>query len=244
MLRYLASIFALTLASCLPAEAPDDEGVAASGAASASSAADSSSVGPSSPAGEGPIVVFLGTSLTAGLGLSNDDDTYVARVAELAEAAGMPLRAVNAGVSGETSAGGLRRLDWVLRQPLDVLVVELGANDGLRGQDPDALARNLTEIIRRTRTRHPGVRVVLAGMEAPPNLGPRYTSAFREVFPAVAAEADVTLIPFLLEGVAGVPELNQDDGIHPTAEGHRLLARNVWRVLEPVLADAGVAAGG
>jgi len=242
MQRYLAWILALSLGACLSSEPPAEEGAARAGSVVA--APDSPAAATKVPEGEGPIVVFLGTSLTAGLGLANDDDTYVAQVAELAKAAGMPFRAVNAGVSGETSAGGLRRLDWVLRQPLDVLVVELGANDGLRGQDPQALARNLTEIIRRTRTRHPDTRVLLAGMEAPPNLGAAYTAAFRSVFPAVAAAEDVALIPFLLEGVAGVPALNQGDGIHPTAEGHRLLAGNVWRVLEPVLADVSVAAGG
>ena len=184
-----------------------------------------------------PVVVFLGTSLTAGLGLPTDEDTYVARVAELADSAGTPIRAVNAGVSGETSAGGLRRIDWVLREPLDVLVVELGANDGLRGQDPFALSDNLTQIVRRTRTRYPDARIVLAGMEAPPTLGPLYTGMFREVFTNVATTEGTLLIPFLLDGVAGVPSLNQSDGIHPTPEGHRLLARNVWSTLGPLLAE-------
>lgn len=184
-----------------------------------------------------PVVVFLGTSLTAGLGLSRDEDTYVSRVAELADSAGLPIRVVNAGVSGETSAGGLRRLDWVLRDPFDVLVLELGANDGLRGQAPPALQDNLVEIIDRTRARYPDVRIVLAGMEAPPNLGPMYTVAFHSVFPTVAEEEHTALIPFLLDSVAGIPELNQSDGIHPTAEGDRIVARNVWRVLEPIVAE-------
>ena len=184
-----------------------------------------------------PVVVFLGTSLTAGLGLLDDEDTYVARVEELADSAGLPMRAVNAGVSGETSAGGLRRVDWVLREPLDVLFLELGANDGLRGQDPGALAANLSDIIGRTRARYPEARVVIAGMEAPPNLGAAYTQAFRDVFARVAEEQRATLVPFLLEGVAGVPELNQGDGIHPTAEGYRTVARTVWSVLEPILAE-------
>jgi acyl-CoA thioesterase-1 len=186
-----------------------------------------------------PTVVFLGTSLTAGLGLPTDEDTYVAHVAELADSAGTPIRALNAGVSGETSAGGLRRLDWVLREPLDVLVIELGANDGLRGQDPFALADNLTQIIRRTRTRYPDAHIVLAGMEAPPNLGPLYTVAFHQVFPEVAEAEDVTLIPFLLAGVAGIPALNQSDGIHPTPEGHRIMARTVWDALAPILSEVG-----
>jgi acyl-CoA thioesterase I len=181
--------------------------------------------------------VFLGTSLTAGMGLEREEDTFVSRLAEMADSAGTPIRAVNAGVSGETSAGGLRRLDWVLREPLDVLVVELGANDGLRGHDPLAMADNLTQIIRRTRTRYPGVRIVLAGMEAPPNLGEAYTTAFRTVFRELAEREDVELVPFLLDGVAGVPELNQDDRIHPTADGHRRIAANAWPVLEAVLDD-------
>ncbi len=184
---------------------------------------------------EGPVVVFLGTSLTAGLGLTDAADRWPERVDELADSAGLPIRVVNVGVSGETSAGGLRRLDWVLRRPLDILVVELGANDGLRGQDPAAMEENLLAIVRQTRTRYPGARIVIAGMEAPPNLGPRYTEAFRSVFPRVAQETDATLVPFLLEGVAGVPELNQDDGIHPTARGHRLMAETVWPHLEPLV---------
>jgi acyl-CoA thioesterase-1 len=187
-----------------------------------------------------PVVVFLGTSLTAGLGLLSDEDTYVARVAELADSAGMPIRVVNAGVSGETSAGGLRRLDWVLREPLDVLVIELGANDGLRGQDPFALQNNLTEIIRRTRARYPDADIVLAGMEAPPNLGPLYTATFHQVYPSVAESEGAVLIPFILDGVAGVPSLNQSDGIHPTADGHRMMARHVWSVLGPVLGELAV----
>lgn len=144
---------------------------------------------------------------------------------------------MNAGVSGETSAGGLRRLDWVLRQPMDVLVVELGANDGLRGQDPFAMRSNLTAIIRQTRTRYPNARIVLAGMEAPPNLGPMYTAAFRAVFAEVAEQEQTDFIPFLLDGVAGIPELNQSDRIHPTPEGHRLIARTAWPVLERVLRE-------
>jgi acyl-CoA thioesterase-1 len=187
------------------------------------------------PSDDRPVVVFLGTSLTAGLGLERDADTYVSRLEELADSLGTPFRAVNAGVSGETSAGGLRRIDWILRQPMDVLVVELGANDGLRGQDPAALRDNLIEIIRRARTRYPDVLVLVAGMEAPPNLGELYTTVFRSVFSEVAAQEDVVLIPFILEGVAGVPELNQDDRIHPTPDGHRRVAANVWPYLEEAL---------
>lgn len=190
------------------------------------------------PSTAGPRVVFLGTSLTAGLGLEGPEESYVGRLDAIGDSLDLPFEAVNAGVSGETSAGGLRRLDWILREPLDILVLELGANDGLRGQDPEALRRNLVEIVERTRTRHPHARVVLAGMEAPPNLGERYTSAFRQVFREVAEDQDVVLVPFLLDGVAGVPELNQDDRIHPTAQGHRRIARTVWPYLEPLIRAA------
>jgi acyl-CoA thioesterase-1 len=228
MTRFLALALALVAAACSVPPAGDTEAARPSEAASAPA--------PAAP-DDRPVVVFLGTSLTAGLGLPTDEDTYVARVAELADSSGLPIRAVNAGVSGETSAGGLRRIDWVLREPLDVLVLELGANDGLRGQDPFALADNLTQIIRTTRARYPEARVVLAGMEAPPNLGPLYTITFHDVFPRVADQEGTLLIPFLLQGVAGIPSLNQSDGIHPTPEGHRIMAHTVWSVLGPVLTE-------
>jgi acyl-CoA thioesterase-1 len=179
-------------------------------------------------------VVFLGTSLTAGYGL-DPDESYPALIQEKIDSAGWPYRVINAGESGETSAGGLRRLDWLLRQPIAALVIELGANDGLRGQDVDAMRANLQAIIDRTRAARPDARILLAGMESLPNMGRQYTGAFRDVFPALARRNDVTLIPFLLEGVAAVPALNQADGIHPTAEGQRMLAETVWRYLAPVL---------
>jgi len=227
--RWMPAVAALAVAAC--SAPPSADGPPGSGSSQVV-------VGTASEVPDDrPVVVFLGTSLTAGLGLERDEDTYVARVEELAAAAGTPIRAVNAGVSGETSAAGLRRLDWVLRQPLDVLVLELGANDGLRGQDPFALRDNLREIVRRTRTRYPAVRVVIAGMEAPPNMGGLYTTAFRQVFPDVAAEEGAAFVPFLLAGVAGVPSLNQSDLIHPTAEGHAILAENVWAVLGPVVSE-------
>jgi acyl-CoA thioesterase-1 len=181
-----------------------------------------------------PAVVFLGTSLTAGYGLE-PDQAYPALIQEKIDSAGLAYRVINAGESGETSAGGLRRLDWLLRQPLAVLVIELGANDGLRGQDVDAMRANLQAIVDRTRAAHPDAAIVLAGMESPPNMGRQYTSAFRAVFPALARANDLTLIPFLLDGVAAVPELNQPDGIHPTAEGQRMVAETVWRYLAEVL---------
>jgi len=189
------------------------------------------------PSDDRPVVVFLGTSLTAGMGLERDEDTYVARLESIGAAEGLTFRAVNAGVSGETSAGGLRRVDWILREAMDVLVVELGANDGLRGQDPEALRDNLVEVIQRARARYPDVRVLLAAMEAPPNMGAAYTASFRSVFPEVAASEQVTLIPFILDGVAGVYELNQPDRIHPSPAGHQRVAENVWPWLRDVLKE-------
>ncbi|MGD8868565.1 MAG: arylesterase [Gemmatimonadales bacterium] len=183
-----------------------------------------------------PVVLFLGTSLTAGLGLPAEQ-AYPALVQAKIDSAGLGFRVVNAGVSGETSAGGLRRIDWLLGQPVAVLVLELGANDMLRGQDIAAMRANLQEIIDRTRAAHPNVRIVIAGMRAAPNLGETYGREFESVFSDLAEANQAALIPFLLDGVAAVPELNQPDGNHPTAEGHEIVARNVWRVLEPVLRD-------
>jgi len=190
--------------------------------------------GPAQPL---PVVLFVGTSLTAGYGLPSDE-AFPALVQQRIDAEGMGYRVVNAGVSGDTSAGGLRRIDWLLRLPIAVLVLELGANDMLRGLDVDALRTNLEEILRRTRAAFPEARTVVVGMRAAPNLGAAYGEAFEAVFPAVARAQDAVLVPFLLEGVAGDATLNQADGIHPTAEGHRRIAKTVWRVLVPVLHEA------
>ena len=183
---------------------------------------------------DAPIVLFLGTSLTAGLGVGSEE-AYPALVQQKIDSAGLGFRVVNAGVSGETSAGGLRRIEWLLRQPVTVLVVELGGNDALRGQDLDSTRANLQMIIDRTRAAWPTATIVIAGMQAPPNLGRRYTEGFRNIFPDLARRNRTALVPFLLEDVGGVSELNQADGIHPTAKGHEIMAENVWRVLEPVL---------
>jgi len=187
-------------------------------------------------------VVFLGTSLTAGLGL-DPDQGYPAVIQRKIDSLRLPWRAVNAGVSGETSAGALRRLDWVLRDRPAILVVETGANDMLRGEDLDSTRANLEAIVRRARGADSGVVIVLAGMEAAPNLGPRYAAQFRALFRDLAAREHLALIPFLLAGVGGVDSLNQADGIHPTAAGDRIVADNVWRVLEPML-TAGTGARG
>jgi acyl-CoA thioesterase-1 len=188
------------------------------------------------PAAEAGTVLFLGTSLTAGLGLP-PEEAYPALVQQKIDSAGLPFHVINAGVSGETSAGALRRVDWLLRQPFDVLVLETGANDMLRGFDLDSTEANIRGIVRRVRALHPDVPIVLAGMLAPPNLGADYARRFGEIYPRVAEEEKLVLIPFLLQGVAGVPSLNQGDGIHPNRQGARIVAENVWKVLEPVLRE-------
>jgi acyl-CoA thioesterase-1 len=188
------------------------------------------------PAGDAalPTVVFLGTSLTAGLGL-DPEQAYPALVQAKIDSAGLRYRVINAGVSGETSAGALRRIDWLLRQPVALLVVETGANDGLRGQDPDATRANIQAIFDAAKRREPKPRLVLAEMEALPNYGEDYARRFRAIYPQLARANGATLLPFLLEGVAGDARLNQGDGIHPTAEGERRVAENVWKVLKPLL---------
>ena len=178
-----------------------------------------------------PRIVVLGDSLAAGLGIPVAS-AYPALLQERVDAEGLNFEVVNAGVSGDTSAGGLSRLDWALQGDVRLLVVALGGNDGLRGLPVAELRRNLAEIIRQARTR--GIAVVLAGMEAPPNFGRDYIVAFHQVYPSVAAEYHVALVPFLLQGVGGRDDLNQNDGIHPSAAGARIVADNVWAVLEPL----------
>ena len=179
-----------------------------------------------------PRIVCLGDSLTAGYGLAQSE-AYPALLQERLRAAGHPHDVVNAGVSGDTSAGGLRRLDWSLRGDVRLLIVALGANDGLRGLPVADLGQNLSTIIERATTR--GVPVLLAGMEAPPNFGPAYTRQFRQAYADVARAHDVRFVPFFLEGVAGQPALNQADGIHPNARGQRMIADLLWREIEPML---------
>ena len=179
-------------------------------------------------------LVFFGDSLTAGLGV-DPDQAYPALIQRKIDAAHLAWRVVNAGLSGDTTAGGLRRLEWVLRQPMDLIVVELGANDGLRGLKPEVTRANLQLIIDRIRTLRPGTRIVLAGMQLPTNLGADYTGKFAAIYPDLAKRNDLPLIPFLLEGVGGHPELNQGDGMHPTPAGHERVADNVWKVLAPLL---------
>ncbi|MBI4469886.1 MAG: arylesterase [Acidobacteria bacterium] len=183
-----------------------------------------------------PLIVALGDSLTAGLGLP-PDEAYPTRIQNRIEAAGFNYRVVNAGVSGDTSAGGLSRLDWVLEGHVRILIVALGGNDALRALPVEELHRNLSLIIERAQAR--GITVILAGMQAPPNYGPAYTTAFRQVYPALARKYNVALIPFFLKGVAGEVTLNQADGIHPNAQGATMIADHVWVVLEPILREFG-----
>jgi acyl-CoA thioesterase I len=181
-----------------------------------------------------PGVLFLGTSLTAGLGLE-PEQAFPALIQQKIDSAGLDLRVVNAGVSGETSAGALRRIDWLFREPVSVLVVETGANDGLRGLSPDSLEANIQAIFDRAKQLQPPPRLVLLGMRMPPNYGRAYADRFQQVYRDLAVRNGAALVPFLLEGVGGTTSLNQSDGIHPTAEGQRRIAETVWRVLEPVL---------
>lgn len=182
----------------------------------------------------GITILFFGDSITAGYGL-DIEQAFPALIGAKADSLGYEVEVVNAGVSGETSAGGLRRVDWILQRPFDIFVLELGANDGLRGMDPDYTRENLQGIIDKIFKKRPDVRIVLTGMEAPPNMGDEYTLEFRQLFRDLAASNEVTFMPFILEDVAGEPDLNQADGIHPTAEGHRIIAGNVWDILEPML---------
>lgn len=189
---------------------------------------------PAPAAGERGRIVFLGTSLTAGLGL-DPEQAYPALIQRKLDAEGLRFEAVNAGVSGETSAGARRRIDWLLQRPAAVLVIETGANDGLRGLEVDSLRSNIQAIIDAAGRQSPPPAVVLVGMRAPPNLGLRYSRRFGQVYAELAKENDVPLVPFLLEGVAGRPSLNQTDMIHPTADGQQRMAETVWEVLEPLL---------
>jgi acyl-CoA thioesterase I len=178
--------------------------------------------------------LFVGTSITAGLGLE-PDSAYPQLIDRKLDSLGLPFDAVNAGVSGETSAGLLRRIDWLLREPFDVVVVETGANDGLRGVPVATVRSNLQQIVDRIKSSRPDAAILLVQMEALPNLGENYTSEFRAMFPELARANRLTLLPFLLDGVAGHRELNQADGIHPNMEGERVVAENVWRALKPIL---------
>ena len=179
-------------------------------------------------------LVFFGNSLTAGLGVS-PQEAFPALIQKKIDSLHLSYKVINAGLSGETSAGGYSRIDWTLRQPVDIFVLELGANDGLRGIPLSATEKNLQAILDKVKAKYPSARLVLAGMQIPPSMGKTYADGFKEVFRRLAARNQLHFIPFLLEGVGGVPELNQADGIHPTAKGHKIVAANVWKVIRPML---------
>lgn len=208
--------------------AADSVGPASGGSAVATSAQRAS------PSADRRTILFVGTSITAGLGLE-PDSAYPQLIDRKLDSLQMPYDAVNAGVSGETSAGLLRRIDWLLREPFDVVVVETGANDGLRGAPVATVRANIQQIVDRVKSARPEAAILLVQMEALPNFGEKYTSDFRAMFPEVARQNGVTLLPFLLEGVAGHRELNQPDGIHPNMAGERIVAENVWRAIHPIL---------
>ena len=225
-LRVLVPIF-LVCAACGQPDAartnePEERASAPVAPASSTSTANANA----------PRIVFLGDSLTAGYGLDKDA-SVPSLIQKRLQDAGYPYEVVNAGVSGDTSAGGLSRLDWSLEGDVKVLVIELGANDGLRGLPVKELKRNLSEIIARAQAK--GIKVILTGMEAPPNFGAAYTSEFRDVYRQLSREHDITFVPFYLDGVAGIPSLNIADGIHPNAEGSRIVEKTIWSALEPLL---------
>ena len=179
-------------------------------------------------------ILVLGDSLAAGYGL-DPGQAFPLVLQEKIDAAGLPFEVINASLSGDTSAGGLRRLDWLLKRKIDVLVLELGGNDGLRGLSPETTRTNLQAIIERTKAKYPNAKVLIAGMQMPANMGPEYVAAFRQIFPDLAHANKASLLPFLLEGVAGRTDLNLPDRIHPTAEGQKIVAENVWKALKPLL---------
>jgi acyl-CoA thioesterase-1 len=179
-------------------------------------------------------ILFFGDSLTAGYGLS-PEEAFPALTEKQLNKNGKKVKVVNAGLSGETSAGGLSRIDWILKQPVEVFVLELGANDGLRGLPLDQTRKNLQSIIDKVKSKYPQTKIVLAGMMVPPNLGKEYTDQFQKMFPDLAKKNNATLIPFLLNGVAGDDKLNQADGIHPNIEGHKIVANTVTKIIEPLL---------
>lgn len=178
----------------------------------------------------GKVILFFGDSLTAGYGIKLEE-AFPALIQERLDSLGLNYTVINSGLSGETTSAGLNRLNWVLKQNVDVFVLELGANDGLRGVPLNETKENLQAIIDLVREKNADTKIILAGMQLPPNMGPEYTEEFRNIFPELAEENDIPLIPFLLQGVAGNPDLNLEDGIHPTARGHQIIRENVWEVL-------------
>lgn len=226
-LRIAFILFLLVFHAC------GEKSSTAPGDTPAAGATDPSASGNQKPEGKARgTILFYGNSLSAAYGLDDPDDGFVGLIRERVDSLGLPYRVVNAGLSGETTKGGLERIDWILQQnDIDIFVLELGGNDALRGIDPSTSYQNLQSIVGKVKDRFPSAWIILAGMEAPPNMGSRYTTQFRQIYKRLAAEQDLTLMPFLLEDVGGIPELNLADGIHPNAEGHRIIAENLWAIL-------------
>ena len=220
----LAALLGLAITACN--SGPAAEKPAATAAPAATSATP--------PAAAKKRLLFFGNSLTAGLGVE-PEQAFAGLIGQRIDSLKLPYEVINAGLSGETTAGGRSRVGWILRQPVDVFVLELGANDGLRGIPLASTRQNLQGIVDTVRRRSPGAQIVLAGMQIPPNMGQAYSADFKAVFQEIAAKNHLVLIPFLLEGVGGHPDLNQADGIHPTPAGHRIVARTVWATLGPLL---------
>jgi acyl-CoA thioesterase-1 len=223
-LPVLFGFFILILAACNIGQQPVEKG-----------AEEKESLKDSTKTAEKKTILFFGNSLTAGYGLEDPATAFPSLIQKRIDSLGLPYTVVNAGVSGETSSGGNSRIDWILKQPVDVFILELGANDGLRGIPFTETEKNLQSIIDKVKAKNKDVKIILAGMLVPPNMGPDYSKAFKDLFPELAKKNVTPFIPFILEGVAGEEKLNQGDGIHPTVEGHQMVMENVWAVLKGVL---------
>jgi acyl-CoA thioesterase-1 len=219
-----------------PRETKDNMSIAKGGGVAAGAGASDTAFATSATSIRKPVVVFFGTSLTAGYGLE-PEQAFPVLIEKKAESEGLPIQAINAGLSGETTAGAARRIDWVLRTPADLVVIEGGANDALRGLSPDAARANLEQVIAAVRRKQPSAKIVLVQMEAPPNFGAAYTRSFRTIYADIAKKEGIPLLPFLLNGVAGIARLNQADGIHPNLAGERIVADNLWSALKPIVAQ-------
>lgn len=230
-LRYYYII--LILFTCIFASCSQNQSASTANKPAAATA-DTAITPEKAPASASKNILFFGTSLTAGLGV-DPDQAFPAVVQHKIDSLKLPYKVINAGLSGETSAAGKSRIDWLLRQPVDIFVLELGANDGLRGVAVKETEANLQAVIDKVKKKYPNAKMILAGMQMPPSMGEKYTVPFKELFPALAKKNKMDLIPFLLQGVGGIPSLIQKDGLHPTPAGHQILADNVWKVLQPDL---------
>lgn len=220
----LAALLGLALTACNAGPAADKSAAAETPAAPAAAATKAST----------KRLLFFGNSLTAGYGVE-PEQAFAGLIGQKIDSLGLPYEVINAGLSGETTAGGRSRVGWILKQPVDIFVLELGGNDGLRGLPLRDTRQNLQGIVDTVRRRSPGAQIVLAGMQIPPNLGPAYARDFKALYQEIAAKNKLVLIPFLLQGVGGDRTLNQPDGIHPTPAGHRIVARTVWATLGPLV---------